>query len=89
MTPSDPSPSSILVDVELPAPAPLPPKLVAALASLRVVLVGWYAVPEQTSPAQARDQFGAEAQAALDTLARRFAEAGATGPTSRPLFTGT
>jgi nucleotide-binding universal stress UspA family protein len=88
MTPSDPSPSSILVDVELPAPVPLPPKLVAALASLRVVLVGWYAVPEQTSPAQARDQFGAEAQAALDTVARRFAEAGATGTTSRLVFTG-
>ena len=57
MTDSDAYPSSILVDVELPAPTPLPAELVAVLASLRVVLVGWYPVPEQTTPAQARDQF--------------------------------
>lgn len=69
--------SSILVDVELPDPAPLSPSLVHLLASLRVVLVGWYAVPEQTSPAQARDQFGATARAALDRVARPFEEAGA------------
>ena len=88
MTDSDYSPSSILIDVELPDPAPLPDELVAALSSLRVVLVGWYAVPEQTSPAQARDQFGEEAQAALDAVARRFEEAGAEDVTTRLVFTG-
>ena len=88
MTDSGPSPSSILVDVELPDPVPLPAELVAALSSLRVVLVGWYAVPEQTSPAQARDQFGEEAQAALDAVARRFEEAGADDVTTRLVFTG-
>jgi nucleotide-binding universal stress UspA family protein len=70
-------PSSILVDVELPEPASLSTDLVDLLASLRIVLVGWYAVPEQTSPEQARDQFEDEAEAALAPIARAFEEAGA------------
>ena len=87
MTHSTGPPSSILVDVELPDPAPLSPVLVEALSPLRVVLLGWFAVPEQTSPAQARDQFGAEAQETLDAVARRFREAGAE-VTTRLVFTG-
>jgi nucleotide-binding universal stress UspA family protein len=79
--------SSILVDVELPDPAPLPPALVDLLASLRVVLVGWYAVPEQTTPEQARDQFEASAQVALDRVARPFEDAGAQVE-RRLVFTG-
>lgn len=78
MTDSVTFPSSILIDVELPDPAPLPPVLLELLASLRIVLVGWYAVPEQTSPAQARDQFGAEAEAALAQMAQEFEARGAT-----------
>ncbi len=88
MTDSEAAPSSILVDVELPAPTPLPEELVAALAPLRVVLVGWYPVPEQTTPAQARDQFEEEAQSALDVVARRFEAAGAEAVASRLVFTG-
>ncbi len=87
MTDSSRGPSSILVDVELPDPAPLSPALIEVLSSLRVVLLGWFAVPEQTSPAQARDQFGEEAQDTLDAIAQRFAEAGAEG-TTRLVFTG-
>lgn len=82
-----PAPSSILVDLELPEPAPLPSALVRVLSSLRVVLLGWFSVPEQTSPAQARDQFGEETQATLDTIADRFAEAGIE-VTTRLVFTG-
>jgi nucleotide-binding universal stress UspA family protein len=85
MTP--PSLSSLLVDVELPDPDRLSPALVDLLASLRIVLVGWYAVPEQTTPAQARDQFGAQAQAALARVAQPFEAAGAS-VTSRLVFTG-
>lgn len=70
--------SSILVDVELPRPTPLSQELMDLLASLRVVLVGWYAVPEQTSPEQARDQFGDEALTALQSIAESFEQAGAT-----------
>ena len=87
MTDADLSPSSILVDVELPEPEPLAPSLVDMLSSLRVVLLGWYAVPEQTSPAQARDQFGDEARAALAEIAQDFEAAGAD-VTPRLVFTG-
>jgi len=87
MTDSILPPSSILVDVELPDPKPLPASLIEALSPLRVVLLGWFAVPEQTSPAQARDQFGEETQAILDTIAGRFAEAGIE-VTTRLVFTG-
>jgi nucleotide-binding universal stress UspA family protein len=87
MTESVPPPSSILVDVELPDPEPLAPGLIEMLSSLRVVLLGWYAVPEQTSPAQARDQFGDEARAALAEIARDFEAAGAE-VTPHLVFTG-
>ena len=80
-------PSSILVDVELPDPEPFSPTLIAVLSSLRVVLLGWFEVPDQTSPAQARDQFGVETQETLDSVARRFEEAGAE-VTTRLVFTG-
>ena len=87
MTDSSRGPSSILVDVELPDPEPLSPMLIEVLSSLRVVLLGWFAVPDQTSPAQARDQFGDETQETLDAAARRFEEAGAE-VTTRLVFTG-
>lgn len=80
-------PSSILVDVELPDPEPLSPTLIDVLSPLRVVLLGWFSVPEQTSPAQARDQFGTETQATLDAVARRFEDVGAE-VTTRLVFTG-
>ena len=69
--------AKILVDVELPTPAPIAAPLRAIMGSLNVVLVGWYAVPEQTSPEQARDQFGGEAQAALNRVADTFRAVGA------------
>jgi nucleotide-binding universal stress UspA family protein len=80
-------PSSILVDLDLPDPEPLPAELVRVLSSLRVVLLGWFSVPDQTSPAQAQSQFGAEAQATLDEVARRFEDTGGD-VTTRLVFTG-
>lgn len=79
--------ATILVDVELPEPKPIAPRLVAMMGSLKVILVGWYAVPDQTSPEQARDQFEGEAQAALDRVAEAFRDAGAEVQT-RVVFTG-
>ena len=70
--------AKLLIDVELPAPDPVPAPLVHLMKALDVVLVGWYAVPEQTSPEQARDQFEDEARAALDAVADDFRGAGAT-----------
>ncbi|NBC86453.1 MAG: universal stress protein [Bacteroidetes bacterium] len=81
------TPSSILIDVELPDPSPLPPALVKLVSSLRVVIVGWYEVPEQTSPEQAREQFEEEAAAALQEIATPFEDAGAE-VTQRLVFTG-
>jgi len=79
--------AKILVDVELPEPKAIAPQLADLMSALQVVLVGWYAVPEQTSPAQARDQFEREAQAALDDVADTFREAGAEVQTHL-VFTG-
>ena len=80
-------PSSILVDVALPDPAPVAGDLIEMLSSLRVVLVGWYWVPEQTTPDQARDQFGEEFRGALDKIAAPFRRAGAEVEV-RLVFTG-
>jgi len=49
-------PSSIPVDLDLPDPEPLPAEVVRVLSSCGGRL-GWCSVPEQTSPAQPRDQF--------------------------------
>lgn len=75
----------VLVPFELPDPDPLSPVLVAALSSMDVVVLGHYALPEQTPPSAARDQFEAGAQVTLDALADPFAEAGAT-VTTRLVF---
>jgi Universal stress protein family. len=68
----------ILVPFELPDPEPLPSVLVEDLSTLEVVLLGHYNLPEQTPRGAASDQFTDDAQATLDDLAARFAEAGAS-----------
>lgn len=80
--------SSVLVDLELPAPAPLSPRLIDALSSLQVVLLGWFPVPEQTSPEHAQDLFADEAQDTLDAVAQQFEEMGNTDVMTRLVFTG-
>ena len=69
---------TILVPLELPDPEPLSPVLIEDLASLSVVILGHYDLPEQTPAALAREQFGEDAQATLDEVADAFAEAGAS-----------
>ncbi|MBS3760989.1 MAG: universal stress protein [Halodesulfurarchaeum sp.] len=68
---------SILVPVELRDPEPLSPVLVEDIASLDIVLLGHYDLPEQTPAGAARDQFEAEAQATLEEIANRFRDEGA------------
>ncbi len=68
---------TILVPIELPDPEPLSSVLIEDLASLSVVVLGHYDLPEQTPPSLARDQFGEAAQATLDEVAEAFADAGA------------
>lgn len=67
---------TVLVPFELPDPEPLSPVLIEDLSSLDVVLLGHYAIPEQTPTEAAREQFESEAQATLDELAAPFAEVG-------------
>jgi len=69
---------TVLVPFELPDPEPLSQVLVEDLASLDVVLLGHYNVPEQTPTRAARKQFEAEAQETLDDLAQPFVDAGAS-----------
>jgi len=67
----------ILVPFELPDADPLSPVLVEDLATMDVVVLGHYGLPEQTPPDAARAQFGDEAGAELDELASPLREAGA------------
>lgn len=67
---------TILVPFELPDPEPIPSVLVADLASLDIVALGHFQVPEQTPRDLAREQFETEAQAALDEVAEPFREQG-------------
>lgn len=69
---------TILVPFELPDPEPLSPVLIEDLASLDVVLLGYYPVPEQTPREMAREQFEAAARETLAELAEPFENAGAT-----------
>ncbi len=68
----------ILVPVELPDPRQVPQTLVDDLASLEVVVLGHYNLPEQTPSDAGREQFEDDAQATLDGIAERFREAGAS-----------
>jgi nucleotide-binding universal stress UspA family protein len=69
---------TILVPLELPDPEPLSPVLIEDLASLSVVILGHYGLPEQTPASAARDQFGEDARATLDEVADAFEDAGAS-----------
>jgi len=75
----------ILVPFELPDAEPVSQVLVEDLASMEVVVLGHYGLPEQTPSDHARTQFGEEARAELDELARPFREAGAS-VTTRLVF---
>lgn len=67
----------ILVPFELPDADPVSPVLVEDLASLAVVVLGHWTLPEQTPPSSARNEFEDEAQPELDALAEPFEAAGA------------
>ena len=78
-------PHKILVPFEIPGAEPLSPVLVRDLASIDVVALGHYALPEQTPPDAAREQFLDDAERELDELTANLREAGAT-VTTRVVF---
>ncbi|WP_331233919.1 universal stress protein [Natronorarus salvus] len=67
---------STLIPVDLQAAETVPEAVYDLVGSLHVVLFGYYPVPEQTPPAQAREAFGEDAGEHLETLAREFAARG-------------
>jgi Universal stress protein family. len=67
----------VLVPFELPDAASLSQHLVDELASVDVVVLGHYSLPEQTPSSIASEQFGEEAQAEMEAIATQFRDAGA------------
>jgi len=75
----------VLVPFELPGAASLSQHLVDELASVDVVVLGHYNLPEQTPSSVASEQFGEEAEAEMNEIATRFRDAGAN-VTTRIVF---
>jgi hypothetical protein len=75
----------ILVPFEIPGGEPLSPVLVRDLAPIEIVALGHYALPEQTPPQAAREQFLDDATAELEELTSGLREAGAA-VTNRVVF---
>ncbi len=71
----------VLVPFELPDADEVPQVLVDTLATMEVVLLGHYQLPEQTPTSVGRDQFEDDAQAELDDIAQRFEKAGVSTTT--------
>lgn len=87
MPSSTQTPLVLLVDIALPEAEGVGAAFIKRLDGFHVVLVGWFEVPEQTTAAQARDQFNDEMEEALQAVADRMREAGAAVET-RLVFTG-
>lgn len=77
----------VLVPVDLFGGQAVPERIIEAFASVPVVLLGYHQVPDQTTPDQARAEFGDRAQAELEKLGGVFEAAGCT-VTTRLVFTG-
>lgn len=66
----------ILVPIDVSDPDEPALDLIGALRPLRIVLLGYYPVPDQTPPQQIREAYEQDAKDALEASARRFADAG-------------
>lgn len=66
----------VLVTVDLSKPGWKDLTPFEMLSSMDVVLLGFHPIPDQTTPEQAEDQLGEEAQRRLDELEKRFDHAG-------------
>ena len=77
----------VLVPVDLFGGQAVPERIIEAFASVPVVLLGYHQVPDQTTPDQARTEFGDQAQTELAKLEQVF-EAAGCAVTTRLVFTG-
>ena len=69
--------STVLIPVNAADTEELPAGLVELLRLLRVVVLGYYPVPDQSSPEQIRDSHEAEASAVIEDAVTIFADRGA------------
>ena len=67
----------VLVPLELPEPREISQEMIHLLGSTDVLLLGWYEVPDQTSPEQAREQAEDTGEEVLQSVAKKFEDAGA------------
>ncbi len=79
-------PNGVLVPVDVSAPIEADFSVLELLAPERVVLLGYWSVPDQSASAQVRDQYQTTAQERLDTVASRLDDRAAT-VSSRLVFT--
>lgn len=68
---------TVLVPVDVSADERPDPDLLALLGPARVILVGWYPVPDQTAPEQLRDEHEADAIERIEAVAAGFPDRGA------------
>ncbi len=68
---------TVLIPVDASGGDDLPVGLVELLSPFRVVVLGYYVVPDQATPEQLRADHEAEATARIDEAAARFADRGA------------
>ncbi|MDZ7688116.1 MAG: universal stress protein [Halobacteriales archaeon] len=66
--------TTILVPVDISVPEEFDREVLKLFGPLRVVLLGYYPVPDQSATDQARTQFEEEATVALDEIADGFAD---------------
>ncbi|MFO7768762.1 MAG: universal stress protein [bacterium] len=64
----------LLIVMEVPDPRPLPKALLDTFSELKVLLMGYRVVPDQTSPEQAREEYEKEAREALERVADEMPE---------------
>lgn len=69
---------TVLVPVNAQDPEEPPPALVELLHPHQVLVLGYYPVPDQTSPEQLQAEYGDEAAAAVEKIAEQFAARGAS-----------
>ena len=66
----------VLIPVDVSEPLSLGGTLIEAVPLKKAVLLGYWLIPDQSAPDQARDQFEEEAQHRLQTIADRFTDQG-------------
>lgn len=66
----------VLIPIDVSEPLSIGGALIEMLPLANSVLLGYWQIPDQTEPDQARDQFEAEAQQRLQTVANRFTDQG-------------